>query len=49
MPSNCISINGKEEYIVPDSKMEGLIRWLKRNGHKYDSPTPQNRVLSYNH
>ena len=32
MPSNHVLINNGMEFIVVDSKMEGLLRWLKQNG-----------------
>jgi len=34
MPGNTITINGAAEYYVGDSKMENLLTWLKKNGHK---------------
>ena len=37
MPSNHILINNSMEFIVVDSKMEKLLRWMKRNGNKVDT------------
>ncbi len=33
MPSNHILINNSAEYIVVDSKMDELLRWLDTSGH----------------
>ena len=48
MPSNCISINGREEYIVSDSKMDNLIGWLEANGYTYSGSIPYSPSLSCN-
>jgi hypothetical protein len=36
MPANIVKINGSNDltYIVPDSKMPLLLKWLKRHGLK---------------
>ena len=37
MPSNHIVINNGMEFIVVDSKMDGLLRWLKQNGNAVET------------
>ena len=32
MPANIITINNVSEFYVGDSKMRGLLRWLKEHG-----------------
>ena len=44
MPANHVLVNGKIEYSVGDSKMEELMRWLKKNGYK--TKTQQKRQPS---
>ena len=36
MPANIITLNGSgdHEWVVPDSKMDELIKWLNDNGWK---------------
>lgn len=46
MPSNHILVNNSKEYIIPDSKMGDLLRWLDRNGN---TKGMAGRVYSINH
>jgi len=36
MPSNIITINGSDdhEWVVPDSEMDELLKWLEQHGWK---------------
>jgi hypothetical protein len=37
MPSNHVLINNSKEYIVIDSRMDMLLRWLNENGREVDT------------